>query len=155
MTTPHKNRARTQVTLAGGKAGYDSSWEAQTLSVGFNRRVEMVYADAVYAYTKTHTGASDEGDPNASAPPADEIWDLAGYSGLNGYLEITGAGDVDVELWALDRTASKWFYVGRVDDVATLTEFRFANAVRNRTIWLRIVDLTGTITNTVLRATPE
>jgi len=51
---------------------------------------------------------------------------------------------------ALDPTQNNWFLVDSVAGISSYEEFRFADQVRGRSIWLRLVNIGATIEDIAL-----
>lgn len=154
----YDNRAKKRAAKETGYTVQAQSLFTQAVSADENIRTEVHVAAPDYTRSKTEAGAApiaDEANPNTTPPPASEIWDLKGYMGGHGYMVITGGGTVDVQMWVLDPANNQWFLVTTQASVATLTEFRFANQIRGRSVWLRLINFGGAVTSAVVRFSPE
>lgn len=154
----YDNRAKTRASQDSNYAVNANAFFTRAVSVDENIRVEIHAAPATYGHAKTETGIaplSDEASPNASVPPSDETWDLKGYRSLHGYVVLDAAQTVDVQLWALDPTNDDWMLVATVANVPSYQQFRFADGVLGRTVWLRFVNIGNTITTITARCSPE
>lgn len=148
-TNPTKNQA----ALAKPTGAERSTLEHQRFSEAGNVRVEKAFGKPDWRFSKTLSGTApvaDQSDPNTSEPDASEVFDGAGFAGLNGYLKFDdGSASIEtvtVELWAKDPVNDgNWFLVDTAFTVNQFEELRFENQVRGRLVWLRFVDIGASI----------
>ena len=133
--------------------------QQRSYSVDGNVRVETHVTSPEYSHIKelaTTAPIANQAAPNTgSGPAADEVWDLTGFAGGHGYLVLDAAEDLDIELWARDQQNGRWLLVDTLQNVVRDAEFRFANQVRGRKIWLRLTNIGTSITDIKLRFSPE
>lgn len=153
-----QNRARLRASVDDGYSANLNALQIRSFSVAENVRTEQHVAEPDYSRERNTTSAGaivDQPDPNTTAPDGKEIWDLSGYQGGHGYLELDAAETADIELWAFDRQNTKWFLVDSVQNVPSFREFRFAGQVRGRLVWLRLTNVGAAIRNIALRFSAE
>lgn len=142
-----------------GQAMVLSTAEKMKFSLSGHVRVESQVAIADYSELKRSLSVSSpDASPLSSAPT--ESWELKGFMGLNGYLDFTNgtnpeATTANLELWAQDKQNLKWFLVASKTNVAHRAEFRFENAVRHRSVFLRVSGFTGTAADCAVACTAE
>ena len=113
-----------------------------------------------YSFTRTR-GGSPAPDPVPPALPAfpasDEMWALQGFHGLKGYIIFTlgAAPTANIELWAFDAANENWVLVDTVTAVPSAKEFRFADGVLGRTVYVRLSAINGAPTDYDLFVSPE
>lgn len=154
----YENRALTKASKSSEYSAHLPTLQLKSFSEGENIRVELHAAEPNYEREKTYAGSAplaDQGDPNTTPPPANEIWDLKGYHGGHGYVILDQDEDVDVELWVKDDQNNKWFRAATAISVPSYEEFRFPEAVRGRSVWLRLTNIGTTIEDITLRFSPE
>ena len=138
-----KNRLTTALNLgqqAVNRDRSDAEWDK--FSLAGNVRTERAYAVSNMQFSRASI-ASDE-----PAPTTENGFDLSGYAGLHGYLTGAVGLTATVTLWVKDTQNSEWYSVGSVAGVVPLQEFRFADGVRGRTVFLQFTSITnGPITN--------
>jgi hypothetical protein len=134
--------------------------EKEKFSVSGHVRVESQVALADYSELKRSLQVSTPDLSPLSSPPGGREWELKGFMGLNGYLDFTGGTNpemttANLELWAQDSSSRKWFLVASKTNVAHRAEFRFENAVRHRSVFLRVSGFTGTAADCAVACTAE
>lgn len=152
------NRARKRSNAEKGYTANLGSLQVNSYSADENVRVEQHVAHPNYKRKKTLAGSapiSDQANPNVTPPDPAEVWDLKGFRGGHGYVELDAAEDVDIELWARDQQNNKWFLVGTAVDVPSLREFRFSGGIRGRQIWIRLTNIGTSIASIALAFSPE
>lgn len=134
----HHNRAAEE-TQAPDRGSLDQ----HSYSKAQNRRVEVVFPDPDYSLLQRESISSDDSDPTSVEPDPGLVWELPGYQGISGYLD---GGTAEVDLYAHDDQNNKWFLVFSAGSAyADRTEFRFANLVRGRKVFLRVHTRSGTL----------
>ena len=153
----NKNRASLRVNTEAKYQASVARLQRDSFSASENQRTEIHVADPNYVYTRTNTGSApmaDQANPNSTPPLSAEVWDLKGYSGGHGYLVLSAAEDVDIELWARDEQSGAWFLVDTLTDIPGYTEFRFPN-IRGRKIWMRLTNIGTSLTSVAMRFSAE
>lgn len=134
-------------------------WKKFTLSG--NVPAELTVADPYYRYRRTLAGTPPTADavPTGAIPPTSQatIWDLTGFSGLNGYVVFTGGigPTCSLELYCLDPQNNEWFKADEVHGLTSRTEFHFDRTVKGRTCFVRVYNFGAAVTNIELYATAE
>lgn len=130
-------------------------------STSHNVRVEKAFARPCFDKMRTVL-ISGIGTSDVIPPAADKHWNGEGYSGLSGYIQNVDVGDailptatVDLELWAYDKQNSNWFLVETKAAVLSNTQVRFEEAVRWRTVFVRVQNPQNSPINTKLFFTWE
>lgn len=154
----NENRAYRRAANDPDYGAHAPSLERRSFSLAENKRVEVCVADPDYTRTKALADTapiSDQAAPNSTPPAGDEVWNLKGYMGGHGYVVLDQAETVDIELWTRDQDNDAWFLVDSISSVSSYEEFRFADKIRNRKIWLRLTNIGANITSIALRFSPE
>lgn len=150
-----RNKVQREFTKAGSVDVGRNEAELGKFSVSQNIRVEKAWPKPAYnVFARTVTSA--DADPTVTPPDAAQVWDLEGYSGLHGYVVFSGgtAPSVNIELWAKDEQNDAFFFVD-AEVVSASAEFRFAEKVRSRKVFLRVTNILGSPTNATVRCSPE
>lgn len=127
----------------------------ETASVDQNLLFEQTTAQPNYQYSRSIAQNTTDTDPVAAPGSITDIWDLNGYHGMRGYVELVGVASVDIELWHYDPENDKWYRLATAISLGNRHGFDFSGKVRNGICFVRCATATGAGETVAIYATGE
>ena len=137
-------------------SGAPQRWEAhEAASVDDNVFYEQTCAQPNYQYSRLIGASTTDVNPIVAEPVQGDRWNLNGFYGLNGYVELVSIASVDISLWCLDEFNAKWFKVATASSLGSREAFDFRNMARNRICFVQCATATGGGETVTIFATGE